>query len=108
MMIFLAVSRNTAITVLYSVSLEMAALENLESFIRGKVEDERWTHKKLSEYLKASYPQTTKGFSVRSIERFCHEKKIHKTSRLCSTDLDTAISDAIAKVCDISCVYLLV
>ncbi len=75
----------------------MATLKSMEKLIRDKIEGERWSHKKLSEFLKEKYPGGT-GFSVRSIQRFCSVENIHKTSRLSSIDLDTSVADAIAKV----------
>jgi hypothetical protein len=75
----------------------MAKLEHLETFVRDKIENQRWTHEELSESLRASYPGV-KGFSVRSIERFCSDKDIHKTSRLSTEDLDGAVTGAVAQV----------
>ena len=75
----------------------MANLEGLEAFIRKKVEKERWTHVKLSAFLRESYPGM-RGVSIRSMERFCSVKGIHKSSRLSKQQLDEAVSDAIAKV----------
>ena len=75
----------------------MATLEELEDLIREKVETERWTHRRLSAYLQHMYCGQ-RGFSVRSLERFCSAKGIHKTSRLSAQEVDTAVSDSIAKV----------
>ena len=58
---------------------KMVTLDSLEMPIRDKIENAKWTHPKLSEFLKASYPGR-RGFSVTSIERFCRLKEIHKTS----------------------------
>ena len=76
----------------------MASLEGLEDIVREKVETERWTHEQLSNYLQQLYPGI-RGFSVRSLERFCSTNGIHKTSRLSGQEVDAAVSDAIAKVC---------
>lgn len=73
-------------------------MEELEEFIREKIEREKWTHKKLSVYLQHTYPGQ-KGFSVRSVVRFCSAKNIHKTSRIEKTDLDIAVQEAVEKVC---------
>jgi len=78
----------------------MASLQELEDLVREKVEIEQWTHAKLSSYLQQLYPGS-RGFSVRSLERFCSTKGIHKISRLCEQEVDTAVSDAIAKVCSL-------
>lgn len=75
----------------------MSALDFFEGYIRDKIVKERWTHVKLSVHLQRLYP-TMKGLSVRSLQRFCQEKDIHKTSRLKSTEVDAAVADAIAKV----------
>ena len=83
----------------------MAGLEHLEAFIREKIEKERWTHVRLSAFLQQEYPGE-RGLGVRSLQNFCSEKDIHKTSRVSSEDLDQAVADAIAKVnywlCDTS------
>ena len=57
----------------------MAALEDIEDFVREKVKS-KCTHKQLSNHLKEVFPGQ-RGFSVRSIERFCAEKEITKTTR---------------------------
>ena len=53
------------------------ALQEIEDFVRQKVEVEKCTHKQLSSHLQQCYPGE-KGFSLRSIERFCGEKGIRK------------------------------
>ena len=80
-----------------SRSIIMAALEELEDFVREKVEMEKWSYPKLSAYLQQCNPGT-RGFSVRSLERFCAARDIHRTPRMCSQDVDTVVSAAIAKV----------
>ena len=78
---------------------EMAIkLSDLEDLVREKIEVERWTHKKLSLHLNQMYPQQ-KGFSIRSIQRFCTTKDIHKTSRLNNNNLDEVVQDAVKRVC---------
>ena len=78
----------------------MAALEGLEDLIREKVEQDRWSHAQLSDFLKQSYPGV-QGFSIRSIQRFCQEKNIHKTARVTDQELDEAVSDAVSRVCSL-------
>ena len=78
----------------------MAALEGLEDLIREKIEQDRWSHAQLSDFLKHSYPGV-QGFSIRSIQRFCQEKNIHKTSRVTEQELDEAVSDAVSRVCSL-------
>ena len=73
------------------------SLEGLEDFVRQRVEVDRVSQRQLSEELKTCFPES-KGFSLRSIERFCAEKNIHKTSRLSNTEVEQAVSEAVAKV----------
>ena len=77
----------------------MASLEVLEALIREKVESEKLSHRRLTGHLQQQqlYPGE-RGFSVRSLERFCSTKGIHKTSRLSEPEIDTAVSDNITKV----------
>ena len=75
----------------------MSALEGFEDLIRDKIENERWTPKQISTFLMESYPGQ-RGFSVRSIERFCGNKGIHKTSRIDDRSLDVAVSTATSMV----------
>ena len=78
----------------------MVALVGLEDLIREKVEQDRWSHAQLSEFLKQSY-QGFQGFSIHSIQKFCQEKNIHKTSRVTDQELDEAVSDAVSRVCSL-------
>lgn len=75
----------------------LVTLSALEEYVRDQVERHGWTHQKLSDHLKEIYPGV-KGFSVRSIERFCQEKNIHKTSRLKPRQVDTLVAGAISEV----------
>ncbi len=83
----------------------MAALEGLEDYIREKIEKERWTHSQLSAHLLHIYPGL-RGTSIRSLERFCSAKGIHKTARLSTQQLDQAVADAVAKVSCYMCMCL--
>ena len=74
------------------------SLDVFEDYIRHKVEVERISHLQLSSDLKARYPGS-RGFSVRTIERFCADKGIHKSSRLSSSELEQVVSASVAKVC---------
>lgn len=76
---------------------EMAALEELEETVRDKVVKEGWTYSRLSKHLQQLYPGI-RGFSVRSLERFCGAHCIHRTSRLKAQQVDTIVAGAIAKV----------
>ena len=81
----------------------MSALEDFEGFIRDKIVKERWTHKQISAFLEENHPQ--RGFSVRSIERFCSYKGTHKTSRIHDHQLDEAVSSATDMVSIMMCRY---
>ena len=72
-------------------------LQDMEYFIRDKIMMENWTHSHISLYLMRLYPGC-RGFSVRSIERFCSDKGIHRTSRLDASNLQEVVSEAIRKV----------
>lgn len=79
------------------LSYTMAQLKQFEDFIRDKIEKEQWTHEQLSRYFSAKYPGE-RGFSIRTVRRFCAEKNISKTTKLCDADVDECISEAIAQV----------
>ena len=55
----------------------MVALEEYEEFVREKVSIAKYTHKQLSYELQQAFPDK-KGFSVKSIKRFCSKKGIKK------------------------------
>ena len=73
-------------------------LDDLIDFVKEKIKIDKWTHARLSHHLQQTYPGT-KGFSERSLQRFCSEKDIHKTSRVDKDDLDVVVEAAINKVC---------
>ena len=75
----------------------MATLAMLEDYVEEKVVQDGWTYPRLSNHLKGLYPGV-RGFSVRSIERFCGAKNIHRTSRLKAGEVDIVVAGAIAKV----------
>ena len=75
----------------------MAALEEYEDFVREKVAIEKYTHKQLSYELQRAFPDE-KGFSVRSVKRFCSEKGIRKTCDIDDQELDEVISSAVLQV----------
>ena len=81
----------------------MAWLEEFEDYIREKIEKEQWTHVELSNSFHARYTGQ-RGFSNRTIERFCSEKNIHKVSKMSDADVDVCTSEAIAKVNYVSAV----
>ncbi len=63
--------------------MEASVLSQFEDFVTRK---EKWTHKQISDFLSAKYPGE-RGFSVRSVQRFCSNMDIHKTSRISDCDL---------------------
>ena len=80
----------------------MSSLGAFEQFIRDRVEKQRWTHKQISAFLEADHPGQ-RGFSVRSVERFCSNRGIHKTPRINDQKLDEAVSKATEMVSDVAC-----
>ena len=72
-------------------------LNDLEDLIRMKTQKDRYTHKEISKYLKEKYPGV-RGFSVRSIERFCAAYDIHKTAKISDITLDRVVATAVKKV----------
>jgi hypothetical protein len=72
-------------------------LEQLEDLVRDLVEQRRWSHSRVSDYLQQTYPGT-RGLSLRSIQRFCSAKGIHRTSRLDDTQVDEVVSEAVNMV----------
>ena len=75
----------------------MAALEQFEDFVREEIVVERCTHKQISDELQQSFPGE-KGFSVRSMERFCSDRGISKTCDFDDQDLDEVVSSAVLQV----------
>lgn len=73
-------------------------LSSLQEVVKEKIEVCRWTHKQVSDYLQQLYPGS-RGYSIRSLERFCSEANIHRTSRLDQSLVDAYVSEAIQKVC---------
>ena len=71
----------------------MSALTDSEGFIRDKIEKGRWTHKQISAFLEENHPGQ-RGFSVRSVGRFCSYMAIHKTSQIDDNKLDETVSNA--------------
>lgn len=71
----------------------MSALVEHEDLMRNKIENERWTHKEVSTLLTDKYPGH-RGFSIRSLERFCSSKGIHKTTKIDYGELYEAVSTA--------------
>ena len=77
-------------------------LTSLHKVVKEKIEVCRWTHKQLSEYLQQLYPGS-RGYSVRSLERYCSEADIHRTSRLSEYHVDIHVSQAMQRVSSYKC-----
>ena len=73
----------------------MEKLELLKEYVHYKIEIDHLIHYKLSQKLQQVYPGE-RGFSVRSIERFCSHESISKMSRVSDEMLDEVISEAVA------------
>uniref|UniRef100_A0A1X7UTI5 Uncharacterized protein n=1 Tax=Amphimedon queenslandica TaxID=400682 RepID=A0A1X7UTI5_AMPQE len=73
------------------------SLHDIEDFIKDKIINENWTHYRLSQFLKLRYP-SIRGFSVRTIERFCADKGIHRTNRLDDAALEQVVPAAVRTV----------
>ena len=72
-------------------------LSKHEPYIRHRIEVDKITHRQLSEELQNRFPGI-RGYSVRSIECFCREKGIHKSSRLSDVQVQEVVAEAVAKV----------
>ncbi|XP_028413701.1 uncharacterized protein LOC114536555 [Dendronephthya gigantea] len=75
----------------------MAALEEHEQFIRSFLSQKEKTLEDLSDALIAAYPEQ-RGFSVRSIKRFCKENGIRKRGIISDEHLDDAVKNAVSEV----------
>ena len=75
----------------------MAALEEYEDYVREKVVTEKYSHRQLSDELQRAFPDE-RGFSVRSVKRFCSEKGIKKTCDVDDQELDEVVSSAVLQV----------
>jgi len=75
----------------------MASLDNFEEFVKEKVEVYKCTHQRVSDELKSLFPGE-RGFGLRSVERFCSEKGIKKTTEIDDKELDNVISEAVRQV----------
>ena len=74
------------------------ALADFEDYVQRRVETDGVTHRRISEELKERF-HGVRGFSIRNIECFCREKGIHKSSRLSESEVLSAVSEAVARVC---------
>ena len=79
------------------MAVSEVALEEFEDLVREKVEGGHYTYKQISDQFKEAFPGE-RGFSVRSVERFCNHKGIRKTSEIDDQELDMIISEAVSQV----------
>lgn len=70
---------------------------DLKTFISLKFVEENLTYEELSKVLQQMYPGQ-KGFSVRSLQRYCSEESIHKTSRLSVRELNEVVQESVIQV----------
>lgn len=75
----------------------MVALEENENFIREFLSLKENTIEDLSEALQATYPGQ-RGFSARSIKRFCKEKGIRQRGIVSDEELDVHVRAAVSEV----------
>ena len=69
----------------------------LKNLIIQKLVHENLTYEQLSMVLQQMYPGN-RGFSVRSLQRFCASENIHKTSRLNHSELHLAVQESVLQV----------
>ena len=71
----------------------------LEEYVRERIEKDTVTHARISEELKRSHPGVCGlDLSMRSIQCFCQEKQISKSSKLPQAVLELAVKNAVLKV----------
>ena len=75
----------------------MAALEQYEGFIREFLSIEGNTIDDLADVLKITYPEQ-RGFSPRSIKRFCKDKGIKRKGIVPDEQLDRELQVAVSEV----------
>ena len=79
----------------------MATLEalgsSLEVYIKERREVQRWSYCEISKDLRNRYPGE-RGFSTRSLQRYCSENGISKTSKIGDDELDQVVSEAVSMV----------
>ena len=83
----------------YTVLHNFEANRKMEGYIveiRSMVED-GYTHEQVSEFLQQQN-HGVRGFSARSVRRFCSEQNIHYRSNLSAQDLDRVVQDGVMAV----------
>ena len=77
-------------------SMATSSLDGLEDIVCEKVRC-GWSHKRISRFLQENNPGV-RGFSERSVGRFCHSNNIHRTARVDDESLDDAVTRATCMV----------
>lgn len=76
----------------------MAALEHIGTdFVQDFLKREGHTTEMLSDILKSRFPGK-RGFSVRSIERFCQDNRIVRKGYVSDQQLDEIVCNAVSQV----------
>ena len=70
---------------------------NIKPFITKKLTEDNLTYEELSIVLKQMFPNY-KGFSVRSLQRYCSGENIHKTSQLNDSNLNDVVLTSVMQV----------
>ena len=84
----------------------MAALDDIGvDFVRDFLVNRNKTVDDLSDHLKELYPDNARGFSKRSIERFCKENNIKRRGALSDECLDELVGQAVTQVLYIILAY---
>ena len=84
---------------MYTVLHNFEANRKMEAYIveiRSRVED-GYTHEQIREFLQ-QLNHGVRGFSARSVRRFCSEQNIHYRSNLSAQDLDRVVQDGVIAV----------
>ena len=66
-------------------------------FVKDLVVTQRKTHSEVSLLLKEAYPDR-RGFSLRSVRRFCLKNGIHAQNRLSNDELEQCTKEVVARV----------
>ena len=80
-----------------TVMATLNEMDGVEKFIEELMLQGK-THREISEVLRSLYPGQ-KGFSLRSVERFCSQHDMpRRTSRLAPCDLNRVVATAVSQV----------
>lgn len=75
----------------------MEKITRLSELIHREIVVAKKTHAQVAEELQDAFPGE-RGFSTRSVRRFCDRHDIHSRSQLSEQQIDTAVASAISKV----------